>query len=77
MLALQFGELPAFGSVVGKLIVGEDRPRDDVRAHVEVLANWMRAGRLRCNAGNDAGTGEASSFCGISSVSFDVPHIVR
>src|SRR5208337_3164979 len=35
MLSLQFGELPAFRCVVGKLIIGEDSPRNHVRSHVE------------------------------------------
>jgi hypothetical protein len=30
---LQFGELPALRGVVGKLIVGEDSPWNDVRSH--------------------------------------------
>jgi hypothetical protein len=33
MLSLQFGELPAFRGVVGKLIVGEDSPGNNVRSH--------------------------------------------
>jgi hypothetical protein len=33
MLALQLGELPAFRRVVGKFVVGENGPRDDVRSH--------------------------------------------
>jgi hypothetical protein len=33
MLCLQFGELPAFRGVVGKLIVGEDSPWNNVRSH--------------------------------------------
>jgi hypothetical protein len=32
-LSLQFGELPAFRGVVGKLIVGEDSPWNNVRSH--------------------------------------------
>ena len=35
MLSLQFGELSAFRCVVGKLIIGEDSPRNHVRSHVE------------------------------------------
>ncbi len=35
MLSLQFGELSAFRRVVGKLIIGEDGPRNHVRSHVE------------------------------------------
>jgi hypothetical protein len=34
MLSLQFGELPAFRGVVGKLIVGEDSPWNNVRSHL-------------------------------------------
>ncbi len=33
MLSLQFGELPAFRGVVSKLVVGDDRPRNNVRSH--------------------------------------------
>ena len=33
ILPLQFGELPAFRGVVGKLIVGEDSPWNNVRSH--------------------------------------------
>ena len=33
MLSLQFGELPAFRGVVGKLIVGEDSPGNNGRSH--------------------------------------------
>jgi hypothetical protein len=35
MLSLQCGELPAFSGVVGKLIVGEDGPRNNVRPHMK------------------------------------------
>jgi hypothetical protein len=35
MLSLQFGELPAFRSMVGKLIVGEVSPRSNVRSHMQ------------------------------------------
>ena len=35
MLSLQFGELPAFCGVVGKLIVGEDNPWNNVRSHIK------------------------------------------
>src|SRR6266516_6168285 len=35
MLSLQFGELPAFRGVVGKLIVGEDSPWNNVRSHMK------------------------------------------
>src|SRR5260370_26710133 len=34
MLSLQFGELPPFRGVVGKLIVGEDSPWSNVRSHM-------------------------------------------
>ena len=47
MLSLQFGELPAFRGVVGKLIIGEDSPRNNVRSHVEILPDWMRVAGLR------------------------------
>ena len=33
VLSLQFGELSVFRGVVGQLIVGEDSPWNDVRAH--------------------------------------------
>jgi hypothetical protein len=32
MLSLQFGELPTFRGVIGKLIVGEDCPGNNVRS---------------------------------------------
>jgi hypothetical protein len=35
MLSLQFGELPAFRGVIGKLIVGEDRAWNDVRSRMK------------------------------------------
>jgi hypothetical protein len=35
MLSLQFGELPMFRGVIGKLIVGEDRPGNNVRSHIQ------------------------------------------
>ena len=35
MLALQLGEFPVFSGVVGKLIVGEDRPWNDIWPHVK------------------------------------------
>jgi hypothetical protein len=38
---LQFGELPVFRGVVGKLIVGEDSPWNNVRAHRK-SAIWKR-----------------------------------
>jgi hypothetical protein len=37
MLSLQFGELTAFRGVVGKLVVGEDGPWNDVSSHMKVL----------------------------------------
>jgi hypothetical protein len=49
MLSLQFGELPAFRGVVGKLIVGKDCPRDNVRSHRE-SSRWVRVAGLRFNA---------------------------
>jgi hypothetical protein len=42
MLSLQFGEFPAFGGVVGKLIVGKDRPWNDVRSHMKPSISWSR-----------------------------------
>jgi hypothetical protein len=33
MRALQLGELPVFCRVVGKLVVGENGPRNDIRSH--------------------------------------------
>ena len=36
MLSLQFGELPAFRNVVGKLIVGKDSSGNDVRSHRKI-----------------------------------------
>ena len=35
MLSLQFGELPTIRGVIGKLIVGEDRPGNNVRSHIQ------------------------------------------
>jgi hypothetical protein len=35
MWSLQFGEFPAFRGVVGKLVVGEDSPWNDVRSHMK------------------------------------------
>src|SRR5215471_8081096 len=37
MLSLQFGELPAFRGVVGKLVVGDDSPWNNVRSHLKSL----------------------------------------
>src|SRR6266481_1319865 len=37
MLSLQFGELPAFRGVVGKLVVGEDSPWNNVGSHMKSL----------------------------------------
>jgi hypothetical protein len=34
MLALQLGELPVFRRVVGKFVVGEDGPWNNVRSHM-------------------------------------------
>src|SRR5246127_1469320 len=33
MLALQFGELPAFRRVVGKFVIGESSPWNNIRSH--------------------------------------------
>src|ERR1700675_307261 len=33
--SLQFGELPTFRGLVGKLIVGEDCPGNNVRSHIQ------------------------------------------
>jgi hypothetical protein len=38
MLCLQFGELPAFRCLVGKLIVRKDSPWRNVRSHIRVSA---------------------------------------
>ena len=38
MLSLQFGELPTFRGVIGKLIVGEDCPGNNVRSHIYLSA---------------------------------------
>jgi hypothetical protein len=35
MLSLEFGELPAFRGVIGKLVVGEDSPWNHVGSHVK------------------------------------------
>jgi len=42
MLFLQFGKLPAFCGVVGKLIVGEDGPRNNVMSHVKSSSVGVR-----------------------------------
>ncbi len=34
VLSLKFGELPPLRGVVGKLVVGKDRPRNDVGSHL-------------------------------------------
>jgi hypothetical protein len=49
MWPLQFGELPAFCGVIGKLVVGEDSPRNNVRSHRKSSTLWMRLARLRRN----------------------------
>jgi hypothetical protein len=46
MWSLQCGELPPFGGVVGKLIVGEHSARNNVRSHMEFLTTWMRGHRV-------------------------------
>jgi len=38
MLSLQLGELPVFCGVIGKLIVGEIRSRNDISAHANHLS---------------------------------------
>src|SRR5262249_2740780 len=42
MLSLQLGELPAFRSVVGQLIVGEGRPWNNVSSHMKSSNRWVR-----------------------------------
>src|SRR6266481_7866371 len=37
ILSLQLGELPSLCSVVGKLVVGEHSPRNNVRSHIKPL----------------------------------------
>jgi hypothetical protein len=44
MLPLQFGELPVFRGVVGKLIIWEDGPWDDVGPHLKFLNSFIRVG---------------------------------
>ena len=39
MWSLQFGELPAFCGVIGKLIIGEDRPGNNIRSHIQPFAS--------------------------------------
>jgi hypothetical protein len=41
-LALQFGELPSLSGVVGKFIVVEDSPRNNVRSHIKSSNCRMR-----------------------------------
>jgi hypothetical protein len=38
MLSLYFGELPTFRGVIGKLIVRENRPGNNVRSHIQHLS---------------------------------------
>src|SRR5580700_6245374 len=35
VLSLQFGELPMFRGVIGKLIIGEHCPGNNVRSHIQ------------------------------------------
>src|SRR5262249_54454619 len=49
VLSLQFGELPPLSGVVGKLIIGEDSPWNNVRSHRKSSNRWMRLTRLRLN----------------------------
>ena len=42
MRSLQFGELAAFGGVVGKLVVGEHRAGGDVRSHGKASQDLMQ-----------------------------------
>src|SRR5438270_6345035 len=44
LLSLQFGELSVFRGVVGQLIVGEDSPWNDVRAHSKSSSGNVSAG---------------------------------
>ena len=44
MLSLQFGELPAFPGLVGKLIVGEASSRNHVGSHMKSSNWWARGG---------------------------------
>src|ERR1700757_5363166 len=48
MLSLEFGELPTFRGVIGKLIVRENSPGNNVRSHIQ-LSFWL---------GRDADLGE-------------------
>jgi len=44
VLSLQFGEFSVFRGVVGQLIVGEDSPWNDVRAHKKSSGGSVSAG---------------------------------
>jgi hypothetical protein len=49
MLSLQFGELPAFRGVVGKIVIGEEKPLEQCQTAYEILNSWMRVAGLRIN----------------------------
>jgi len=49
VLSLRFGELPPLSGVVGKLIVGEDSPWNNVRSHMKSSNSWLRLTGLRLN----------------------------
>jgi hypothetical protein len=51
MLSLQFGELPAFRGVVGKLIIGESGPWNDVSSHKVLILNATRVFALQVALG--------------------------
>src|SRR6185503_3215111 len=57
--SLEFGELPALRGVIGKLVVGEQRPGNDVRSHLDSSSRnsawplWRAIHRPRRQPGNE------------------------
>jgi len=48
MLCLQFGELPVFAGVVGKLVAGEYRPREPGQIACQILRRCLQPRPLQC-----------------------------
>jgi hypothetical protein len=42
VLSLQIGKLAALSCVVGQLVIGKDRPWNDVGSHLRFLKDWKR-----------------------------------
>src|SRR5205807_2490154 len=62
VLPLQFGELSVFRGVVGQLIVGEDSPWNDVRAHWKSSGGSVSAGYASAKSAR-AALAQSMSFC--------------